>query len=264
MSAAAFAAMLANPFFPIARDGKIGGKTAFHWQMLGRRGAVTSTSVLNDVVEFGAASATIPLITAADALEIVSSSASDIAGGAGVRGVKVLYLDAAGVLTLSANIALNGTNAVAATGLTLNCTGLWAMFSSDMADETITAVGNIRLRKVAGAIECEQISAGGNMSQSARIRVPPGYAAYLNEWNALATANTQDVRLRAQCEPFSRTLCTPYLFQSTMGLAAGATLGARLPHLKVPAGAHIKISTYAGHTSTARCDVDCSITLMQV
>ena len=69
-------------------------KAARAYHMVGRRLGFNSTSVLQDVAEFLSTTIdTLPELTGAEDLEIVSSSANDAAAGTGAQSVRVSYLD---------------------------------------------------------------------------------------------------------------------------------------------------------------------------
>jgi hypothetical protein len=243
----------------IQLTGKYQGKNAFVFNVMGRRAGFTSTSVLNDVVEFANGTAAIPVLTGVEPLEIVSSSANDTAAGTGARTVKVVYIDATNNLVESAAIALNGVTPVAA-GFTA-IEPLW--MEVDSVGSGIVSAGNIRLRVVAGAVECEQISAGGNRSLSGRFKIPTGYTAFIPSWNAHAVNADQDLRLRAEVETLSRVLSTVYHFIDTDYLPLNTGSISLPPFLKLPALARVKVSTLAGATAgTNRVDVSFVIVLI--
>jgi len=237
----------------VQTTGQYRGKAAFCYNIMGRRAGFTSTSVLNDVVEFANGTAAIPVLTGVEPLEIVSSSANDTntGPGTGANQVKVTYIDASNNLVESAAILLNGTTAVAA-GFTA-IEPLW-MHVSTVGTGTIAA-GNIRLRIVSGSVECEQISAGGNMSLSSRFMIPTGYTGYLATWNSHAINNDQDLRMRAQLDPTTRAFSAPYHFIDNDYLPSNTGSSSFPPFLKIPALARIKVSTLsAGTGATIRAE----------
>lgn len=169
------------------------------------------------------------------------------------------YLDGSGTLVESAAINLNGTTPVAA-GFT--ATGIEWMEATDGGSSEISA-GNIVLRVVSGAVEIEQITAGGNKSLSGRAYVPTGFSGYIPFWSASAINNDQDVRLRAKVHTLDRTANTRYLFLDVMYVPNNTSNNANLPWIKFPAGANIKVSTIsAGTGATIRCDVSFVLVLV--
>lgn len=173
----------------------------------------------------------------------------------------MVYLDGAGTITESAAITLNGTTPVAA-GFTATAVEWMEVFSVGSGE---VSVGNIRLRIVAGAVEVEQVTAGGNRSQSARFTVPLGYSAYLPSWRGSAINNDQDMRLRADLDSFDRSLVlSVYHFQDQLYIPLNQTQQNDLPMLKIPAGATVKVSTLsAGIAATVRADTSFSIVLIK-
>ena len=245
----------------IQTTGQYKGKTAFVFNILGRRAGFTSTSVLNDIKEFANGTAAIPILTGSEPLEIVSSAAADTAAGAGARNVAVTYIDASNNLVQSAPINLNGTTPVAA-GFTA-IEPLW-MEVSAVGTAGGVAAGNIILRVVSGAVEIEQVSAGGNRSQSARAMVPTGYTGYALNWNSHAISNDQDLRFRAQLNSFTRAFSATFHFIDTDYLASNTGSLSNTPFLKIPALAKIKVSTLsAGTAGTIRAETSFTLVLIQ-
>jgi hypothetical protein len=237
----------------IQTEGVYRGKAARVYTILGRRAGFTSTSVMNDVKEFDNAVAEIPILTGAEALEIISDSASDTAAGTGARTVTVTYINGSNALVESGAITLNGVAAVAAGFTALEI--LW--METATAGSGGVAAGNVRLRTVAGPVELEQITAGGNKSRSARFRVPTAHTAYLVDWEASAISSRQDMRLRAQVNTIDRSLSTVYKFQDTHYLPEDQTAVIPLSFLKIPALATVKVSTISNGTPSSN-RADCS------
>ena len=102
-----------------ATTGQWRGQTAQAYHILGRRAGFTSTSVLNDLKEFGSSIALFPVLAGNETLEIVSSSANDTALGDGVRKIQIVYIDNSNNMVTSAEISTNGTSPVP-TGFTAN------------------------------------------------------------------------------------------------------------------------------------------------
>ena len=199
------ASVMSVPFdFEIAHDGQYNGKAAVTYRILGRRTGFNSTSILQDVGEWLATSINaFPVLTGAEALEVVSSNIADDGspGGTGAQMVRVTYIDTNDDLVTSPDIVLDGTTPVAA-GFTAKAI-LW-MEVTAVGSNTV-AVGNVDLRAVSGSVIQERITAGGNKSLSARFRVPRNYTAFVPRWMASAISNPMDCRLRAKVSSSTRT-----------------------------------------------------------
>jgi hypothetical protein len=236
------------------------GKAGYVWHILGRRAGFTSTSVLNDVKEFDNGVADYPELSNST-LDIISSSANDTnTAGTGVRQVKVVYLNASNVLTQSPAINLNGTGLVTSVLTGVNSV-LW--MEAVVTGTGNVAAGNIRLRINGGTVEVEQITAGGNKSLSARMRVPAGYTGYIVSWDGSAIGNTMDLRIRAGVDSFTRAVVAPYHFMDNSYLASGANFSSEMGWRKIPATGDIKVSVIAGGTAgTNRTDVSFTVVLI--
>jgi hypothetical protein len=139
---------------------------------------------------------------------------------------------------------------------------LW-MESNSTGTGTVAA-GDIRLRIVAGAVECEQISTGGNKSQSARFMVPANFTGYIPNWDGHAINNDQDLRLRGQVTTLNRTFVPSYHFMDTSYIAANTSFESLLPFLKLPQLAKVKISTFSGATAASvRTNVSFTIVILK-
>jgi hypothetical protein len=248
----------------IQSTGLIEGKTAFLFQILGRRSNWADAATMHDLCEFLTTTAgqqTFIPVTTADQLDIVSTSANDTSAGTGTRTVEVTYLDASGNIQIT-TVTLNGTTAVPLTGIAATAI-LWMEAVTGGALEV--SQGTISLRKVGAPTTIyEQIVAGGNKSMSGRFRVPTGYTAYLVAWDGFAINQTMDIRLRATVKTLDRTVSTRYVFQDNMFLATSSNSTRPMPFLKYPAGATIKISAQAGATGgTPRCDASFTVIIIQ-
>lgn len=243
----------------IQQTGKYLGKTAYCFNVMGRRAGFTSTSVINDVKEFDNGVADIPILSNST-LDIISSSANDAAAGTGVQTVKVVYINNSNNMVQSAAITLNGVTLVTSVLTGVNEV-LW--METDTVGSGVVAAGNIRLRINGGTVEVEQISAGGNRSLSARFMVPTGYTAYLRQWDGHSINNDQDMRLRATVNSFDRSISSAYKFQDNKYLAVNTNSPDDLPFLKFPALCKIKVSTIsAGTAGAVRCDTSFFIILI--
>lgn len=248
----------------IQRTGKYGGKAAQAFHITGRRSAFTSTSVFNDVGEgIGtAASALFPVLVGSETIEVISSSASDDGSpaGTGARTVKVTYIDTNWAIQQTADITLNGLTAVTvmAGGMLLP---LW--FEVTAVGSGLVAAGTITLRTNA-PVTLSQITAGRNKSLDAIFLVPEGYSAYVPFWSAGAIANSQDVRLRATVDSYTRAQGTVYHFIDNMYVAGNADRNENLPWLKFSQYSFIKVSTISSSTAgPTRCDADFWVIIIQ-
>lgn len=247
--------------FEIASTGQFRGKTAYGFNILGRRSGFTSTSVFNDVKEFDNGVADVPVLSNST-LDIISSNIADAAAGTGVRKVKIVYIDNSNNLVESADITLNGTTLVTSVLTGVNEV-LW-MESTEVGSGNIAA-GNIRLRINGGTIEVEQITAGGNKSMSGKFMIPAGYTGYISgfQGSAIGSAN-QDMRLRATVNTKDRSISTIYHFQDNLYLPSGISGTTTFITLKYPALSKIKVSTISSATAAAnRADTSFSIILIQ-
>ena len=249
-----------NPLFAASRLGLVDGHAAEVFHVMGRRAGFNSTSVLQDVGEFlGTTTDAFPELTGAESLEVISSNANDTSNGTGARTIRIGYINTSNQLTVSADITLNGTTAVA---LAFNANFILWMETTTVGSNAV-AVGTITLRIAAAGATQEQITAGGNRSLSCRFMVPVGYTGYLTDWGGNAISTTQDMRLRALVRTRSRTLGTDYVFQSVSYLSAGGNGGEELPYLKLPGLCKIKVSTISGATGAAN-RLDAEFTLLLI
>lgn len=233
-----------DPTFQASYAGSWNGKTAYVFNIMGRRTAWVNTTDYHDIVEFGGSSTIITEMTGAENLEVVSSSASDAAAGTGARTIKICYIDNAGVMQVSAPVTLNGVTPVAL-GFTALAIQWMEVFTGGTNQ---VAVGTITLRQVTTLVPFEQITAGGNKSMSGRFMVPVNYQLFIDQWSMEAVAQTMDSRLRATTESFSRATGTRYLFQDNAFLSAGVGSELMVPWLKFDELAKVKVSAIPGST----------------
>lgn len=234
------------------------GKKAYYFNLLANRTVFVDNTSLHDICEFLTTAQTFIPVQSTDVLEVVSSSTLDSAVGSGARKVKIIYLDAAGNLTESADISLNGIVPVA-TGFTASAI-YWMEVTEGGTGEV--AAGNITLQRTTVGTIFERITAGGNKSLSGRLMVPKGYTGYLDKWSASAVQQAFDVRLRATVTSLNRTLNPKFLFQDRSYLAQGETSPKSLDLLKCPESTRIKISAIPGVNTNPRLDASFSIILI--
>jgi hypothetical protein len=252
--------------FQMAYYGQIGGKTAKVYRVMGSRSqGWTSTTAFGDACEYlDNTQALMNTPTAGQTLYLRSSSASDAAAGTGVRTVRIVYLDAAGVQQVRTD-TLTGTTPVSiGTGYSFI---QW--MESEAIGSTGVAAGTISLSSTNGvptvATTFDQIAPGGGRSLSGRYKIPTAHSGYMISWAANAINNTMDVRLRADVFADDRTTLAngAYHFQDRLFLGANTNDGASGGWLKYPAGSTIKIAAIPGATATAnRLDCDMLIAVV--
>lgn len=251
--------------FEASFTGKVRGKNAYVWTILGRREkGWTNTTDIGDIAHYlDTSQAFINTPSAADTLYLTSTSASDTAAGVGVRTVKITYLDVAGNIQTRTE-TMNGT-----TNVNLGTGHSFILFmESASSGSSASAVGDIYLTRAAGApavaTTVEMIGAKGGRSMSGRIKVPTGYTGYIPRWDCCAINTSMDIRMRAQVFLADRSLSTEFHFQDTMYLASGQNQVCELPYLKFPADSVIKMAAVPGAApATNRCDASFDLLLIQ-
>ncbi len=190
-------------------------------------------------------------------LEIVSSSTNDDGNpvGSGVRTVDIHYLDETGA-EQEETVTMDGQTVVTTTATDIAAIQ-WIHAKTVGAGGV--AAGNISLQGLSGGTVWEYVLAGGNQSLSGRYHIPVGHTAIIIDWSISALNQKIDLRLRATCDRFTRTL-TPgvFLFQDAMVLLS-SILTERCVVAKVPALATVKIS---GISFTAAGDAGVSFRIL--
>lgn len=133
---------------------------------LGNNPDIDQGTLPEDVWSVGGA---YPWMTAATALEVVSTSASDAAAGVGARTITIFGLDI-NYIEVNQAITLNGTTAVTVP------TSLFRINSAliTSAGSNKVNVGDINIRRAPGGITQAQIPAGYGISRQAIFTVPAG------------------------------------------------------------------------------------------
>lgn len=249
---------------------KLNGKTVSNVSVYGRRvGDFTDNTTMHDVAEFlGTARAIYLPPSTGVAMQISSTSdMEESVGGTGVFEVNVVYLTAAGVQQ-SELIALTGTTTISIAGGALIRRIQW-MHATRVGTNGV-AVGTITIRKTSTLEIVEQITAGGNMSLSARYTIPLGYTGYLISWQASAGANAQDFMLRATVDKLARTILPNidgpllvFVFQDENLLAQGAQFDTRLSFMKCPPLCDVKVSTITATTNGNKVSASLELILVQ-
>ena len=187
-----------------------------------RNGTFVDTTNHQDLCEYLTnTQATFTQVTTADAMELVSSSASDAAAGTNSRTVGVIYLNASGVWSQTI-VTLNGTTAVPLTGI--QATAIISMSVLSGGSNPVSA-GNITLRKVGTPTTIyEQITAGGNQSKSGRFTCPAGYYALIQDLHLSAANQATEFAGRSTRNQFdgSTTANDRYLFKDSILIASGS------------------------------------------
>ena len=259
-----------NPAFIASSTGLVNSKAAKVVYVLGRRTVFANTTPFQDVAQYlvGAQNA-LTAVAVGTEYFVVSTSATDVAGSAGVSKVRIVSLNAAGVQQVT-SATLNGTTKVS---IGSGYTAFQWMESSEFGTAAaLAAVGGIAIYSGAGAAAAEattveQINALGNRSLSGRYTIPTGYVGYLIAWDGSAAGSqAMDIRLRATVFADDRAISAGiFHFQDTAYMPVGATFAQDLNYQKLPAGVMVKASCYpAATTGTPRCDVNIHLLLVAV
>jgi hypothetical protein len=237
----------------IQRTGVWDNQPAFIVGVLARREGSASTPFivddLCDIVPFPITAGNYPELAGTEALEVVSTSPNDTAGGTGVRSVDITYLDTNGDKQTVA-VTLNGTTPVSLGAI--RSIGIWWMHSKTVGSGK-EAAGTIDLRTTTGAVIHERIAAGGNQSLSGRIKIPRGYTGYAISFIANNGSDTgrQEVRLRFEADrDTNEKLDGVYTFRALAALGPSQFTAFDLPFLIIPPLADAKFSTISSTSNT--------------
>lgn len=249
-----------DPMFMASVTGKLGGRVAQVWNILGRRNTFNDTASLHDIVDFAGTTHLIVALAGSETLEIVSSSANDAAAGTGARTVRIVYLNASNELAVM-TATMNGITAVSlGSGIK---SVQWMEVATVGSNEV--AVGNIVIRNAAATtVEFEKIAAGGNRSMSGRFTVPSGWTGYLRTADYHAIRQGMDFRLRATVHADDRSApASTYLFNDNSYQPADTDSQMTLPWLALPPLTKVKMSAIAQSLAgTPRAD--CSMSVLMV
>jgi hypothetical protein len=236
--------------------GKYKEKNAQVFNVFGRRSTFVNTTDQHDVSEATPA-VRFNTVISTEALEVISSNATDSSAGVGVQTIKICYLNASNAIAVQ-TLTLNGTTAVSAS---INANEILFMEAVTVGTNTV-AVGDITLRKVTGAVPLEVIKSGGNRSMSGKFMIPAGYTGYLIQNDYCAIAQNMDFRLRAQASTFDRSLQSAFIFQQNNFLASNTNSGEiDGKFLKFPALCRVKASVIPAATG-GNPRADCSFTIL--
>ena len=162
---------------------------------LGENGSVTFAGAdTGDVYYNGAAVATMPLQTAAAAVELISDSAQDAAGGTGALTVRVSGLDG-DYLWVTEDFTMTGAVAVVGTQLFLRILSMRVL----TAGTGETNAGNIDCQAVGGGQVWDRIVADEGSNQHSLITVPAGKTFWVVHWEFTCNSLTaQTYRLMSR------------------------------------------------------------------
>lgn len=247
-----------TPEFEIAQTGYYRGKRANLGYCLGRRSSGwSSTSVQGDISNYlDTSQAKNTPVIIGTTYYVRSTSVNDTAGGAGIRSLRINYLNGLGVRTIL-NVNMNGTTAVSIGNdisfvqyVESNTEGILGTADGDITVSTVTGAPTV-------AQTIEKLVAGDSRSLSGRIKVPSNFSMYLRGWFASAISSTMDCRIRGTVFTDDRTVSTGFHFQQAAYLASGQNIDFPFEFLKFPSGAEIKVSAIPGSAPAGnRCDTN--------
>lgn len=249
------------PEYEVQHGGTIGGMQASLYHIMGSRTlGWTSTSVLGDACEYLGTTQALMNTPTSQQLYLVSTNVNDTSVGTGAQTVRVVYLNDAGLETVT-TYTLNGTTPVA---VMADATFIqWMEVASVGAGEV--SAGNITISSTNGAATVattfEYIKAGGNRSLSGRYMVPSDCTGHLVHWDVGAIGNTMDCRIRATVFADDDALSTVYHFLDRVFLASGANATQDLEYRTLPAGSVVKISAIPGGAPAGN-KLDCSFSII--
>jgi hypothetical protein len=251
------AALIKDVLWDVSSTGRYQGRTAKNVTLIGRRTSFTA-GVLNDLGQFtlpAASGAQFGVMTATEALEIVSASANDTAAGTGARTVKITYLDALGAET-STTVTMTGTTPVSLGAIHMLAVQYMEVVTSGSG---LTAAGNITLRTTTVGTQWEMILAAYNRSMSAQYMVPTGFTAYLVYVSTSARNQSMDIELLATMLE-DGTITTAFGTHNAVDVPSNAVANLDLPYHSFPAGVRIKWASVPGSAAGGpRCQVSWSM-----
>lgn len=174
-------------------------------------------------------------------VRFVSTSNDDIAGGAGVRTIKLTYLDYPTMDERTEIVTMNGT-----VGVSTSATNIYRIqyYQTMTAGTYLVASGNIDC--VNGSTIYGRIGTGLNLTRKAIWTVPNGKTAYLSAWNAGGVTATGthygDFILRSTSTLDGTLTSGIFQIKDVTLLQNGSDNFAFPIPIKIPAKADIKIS----------------------
>ena len=255
--------------YEVRHTGKLNGKTAEIFTILGYRRQWSSTTSQGDIATYlvgGQLKINTPAV--GTTYYINSTSVQDATGGSGVDRLRISYLDSTGAAqTVDAN--LNGTTAVSI-GSGFTFIQMMESWHSTTADRE--AAGNITISSINGvateATTMEMIRAGGNRSRSARYKVPTGKHAHLIDYHVstakLGAPATYEVNARALVFNDSADgIATSYHFLKGVMMVDGAQHTDEFHYKELPAGSIVKLSVIPSSAADGNV-VTCSLDMIVV
>lgn len=220
--------------------GQTNGVTVFNLPFERSAGTFVNTTQSHDCCEFLTSAdgqEFFTPVTTADSLEIVSTSANDVAAGTGTKTVGILYLDANGNWS-EFTATMNGTTPVA---VGIQASAIISIYAKT-GGSSLYSAGAIVLRKVGTTTIYDQITANSNHSQSGRFTCPRGYYAVLIDLHVSVQGHPIEIKLRTTRSPFDGSTLERYSIKSNMKLSSGSTVSFPLGKVRLDAGQALRIS----------------------
>lgn len=210
------------------------------------------------------ATTTAPIINAAIAMELVSSSAQDAVGGTGLYEIEVHYLDTSGV-EQSTTIQLAGATPVAMPENVLHVNTIHGITQGSGATAPYAAAGNIDIQTSGGGTVYARIRTGGTTTSRFVFRVPSNRTGFMTDFaifvQALSNNSSARCRLVANQDPESGDILPQgmWITYYETGGGSGGVVSAHTPAIpqKFNAGAVIKCQA---QRYTGSGNADCVIT----
>jgi len=242
-----------SPSLRVAYTGLFNGLPASHYHINGvRTQGWTSTSLLGDCCEYlDTNQALMNVPTPGVTLYLKSSSASDIAGSAGVSIMRIVYLDSFGQQRVR-QVNMNGSTSVNLGGDFSQIQ--WMEAAAFGTAATVGAAGVITISSNSTtptfANTFEYIRIGLTGSMSGRYTIPVFCRGYLLAWDStVISASQMDVVLLGDYFRNAER-CVPYQSKDRAYVTANTPMIMDLFD-SVPAGATIKISAIPGASAAA-------------
>jgi len=241
-----------DPLLEIAITGKLFGRAAKYYIIKGsRHDGWVSTSEYGDLTEYLDTSQTSEnLFTSSDELFIYCASADDTAAGSGLQAVRLVYLNASGILSYKTIPTTGQTYTSIGTGHSK----IWWLESAAPTSSTERRVSADRIyitkngASVAVPNICEMIEAGSGRSLSASITIPSDSIGLMANWRVSSDNSTMDCKIRADFFSDSNELSQGlFHFIDEMHLKNNETSPVMpLGYKFVPSGTTVKISAKPG------------------
>lgn len=231
-----------KPYGIAIREGEVSGHTATTITA-----EVTSaTGAWTDLWGGAPGTPVCPILSAAVAMEIVSSSGQDAVGGTGLSQVEIHGLNAAGALTTLVVTMTGGIAVPIGNWLHINTVHGYARGVAGVTD--VVAVGNIDVRGAGGGTVYARIPLGRTYDPRMVFRIPAGYIGFWEDvWAscvAISNNNSAQLQIVANQDMESATVLPLGLWvpHGTIGTGAGGAStsgGFRVPY-RFAAGVVVK------------------------